>query len=275
MGVAIPSALILRLGQAAVAITCEDEQDARALRGYFYHCQERTPGPPPQVRYHVTHPSVVQWRIYRDDVLLSEPIYKQEVAEALMQDFTSCLIDGNAQQAALHAACLARAGQAVLVPAVSGSGKSTLAAWLLSRGWEYLTDELVLFDPHSGVVQGLPRPLALKKGSADLGRAWFPSAVRTEFPLRAVWIDPGKVVEQALAALLVFPNFQPGQVFQVQALSRAEAVFELLRALVNARHLPNSGLVAMGALAQRAPAFRLTYGALDETAADWFAGYAG
>lgn len=262
----------MRFGQAAVAITCEDEQDAQALLKYFYHCQERTPCDLlPQTHYLVTHPDVVQWRIFRDGALLCEPIYKQEVAEALMQDFTSCLIDGNHRQAALHAAALARNGRAVLIPASSGSGKSTLAAWLLAHGWGYLTDELVLLDAQNGTLQGLPRPLALKQGSADLGRAWFLPAARTDFPMRAVWIDPGEVVQTAQAALLVFPNFQPGQPFRAQALSPAEAVFELLRALVNARHLPGSGLAAMRALALRAPAFRLTYGALDEAAAEWFA----
>jgi hypothetical protein len=263
--------LILRLGQAAVAITADDPQDLQALQGYFHHCQERAPGsPPPQVRYHVAHPSVVSWQIFRDGMLLCEPTYKQGVAETLMQDFTSRLIDANLSQPVLHAAALARAGQAVLVPAISGSGKSTLAAWMLWRGWGYLTDELVLIDAQSGAVRGLPRPLALKHGSAELGRAWFPPAVRTEFPLRAVWIDPREVVEQAQAGVLVFPNYQPGQAFRVQALSAAEAVFELLRALVNARHLPGNGLPAMTALARRAPAFRLTYGALDDAAATWF-----
>ncbi len=265
--------LLVRLGEAAVGIDCEDSQDAQALQRHFHHClarPARIPGPPPGVTFRVAHPGIVSWEIYKGEQQIAAPTYRQEVAEVLMQELTACLIDGNQQQAALHAAALARNGRAVIIPALSGSGKSTLAAWLLSHGWDYLTDELTLLEPESGLVRGLPRPLVLKEGTSRLAREWFPADTCTDFPRRQVWIDPPAVVEQALAAWLVFPAYQSGQPFQTSPLSPAEAAFELLRTLVNARHLPGTGLPAMTALARRAPAFRLTYGALDEAAAAWF-----
>ena len=71
----------------------------------------------------------------------------------------------------LHAAAVARGGQAVLLPAASGAGKSTLTAALLTSGWSLLSDELALIDPATARVCPLPKAVCIKHGStAALGR---------------------------------------------------------------------------------------------------------
>lgn len=44
----------------------------------------------------------------------------------------------------LHAGCVAREGRGLLLAGTSGSGKSTLTAALVSDGWEFLSDDMVL-----------------------------------------------------------------------------------------------------------------------------------
>jgi len=57
-----------------------------------------------------------------------------------------------------HAAALAWQGRGLLLPGKISAGKTTLTAWLLSRGLDYLTDELVFIPQGTVAVRGLARP---------------------------------------------------------------------------------------------------------------------
>lgn len=69
------------------------------------------------------------------------------LAQHLIEPCTSGLM--------LHAAAVGRGGRAVLLPGAAFAGKSTLTAWLLSRGFDYLTDELVYVPRGETTVRGL------------------------------------------------------------------------------------------------------------------------
>jgi hypothetical protein len=77
-------------------------------------------------------------------------------------------------EVALHAACLGRNGQALLLCGAPGAGKSTLTLALLRAGFDYLGDDVTLIN-QQGEVRALPFPLTLKAGSwpiaQDLGAA--------------------------------------------------------------------------------------------------------
>jgi len=57
----------------------------------------------------------------------------------------------------LHAACVAREGRGLLLVGMSGSGKSTLTAALVTMGWDFLSDDMVLVTREAGAtwVSGL------------------------------------------------------------------------------------------------------------------------
>lgn len=67
-------------------------------------------------------------------------------------------------EVALHAACLARNDETILLCGAPGAGKSTLTLALLRNGFEYLGDDVTFIDEH-GEVRALPFPLTLKEGS--------------------------------------------------------------------------------------------------------------
>ncbi len=74
---------------------------------------------------------------------------------------------------ALHAACLvdpdAPEAGAILLIGAPGAGKSTLAAMagVAGGGLRLAGDDIVLFDPRTGLVMGVPLPLTVKSGSWD------------------------------------------------------------------------------------------------------------
>jgi hypothetical protein len=65
----------------------------------------------------------------------------------------------------LHAGCVARAGQAVLLVGQSGAGKSTLTLHCLSAGMDFLAEDSVLVEPQSMRATGLPSFLHLRADS--------------------------------------------------------------------------------------------------------------
>jgi hypothetical protein len=173
----------------------------------------------------------------------------------------------------LHAASLARQGQALILPASSGSGKSILTYWLTQRGFHYMSDEATFVLLNSQICTGFTRPVVLKSGSLDL----FPNlAEQSKLELRmgdgqpAGWL----IGVSALNALgmdhtpliksFVFPHFQPGSGFKYEQLSAAHTAFELARCLINARNLVQNGFPEVLRLAQAVPAWRLVYGDLHQ-----------
>jgi hypothetical protein len=62
---------------------------------------------------------------------------------------------------ALHAGVVATDGGAVLLPGPQESGKSTLTAALLTKGFQYLSDEVAALDPVTGKAFPYPRLLHL------------------------------------------------------------------------------------------------------------------
>jgi DNA polymerase III delta prime subunit len=66
---------------------------------------------------------------------------------------------------ALHGACVARNGKGVLISGPSGFGKTTLAIHLALRGFQFLSDDLVLIDRRTGRLEPVRRGVHLRAGS--------------------------------------------------------------------------------------------------------------
>jgi hypothetical protein len=155
----------------------------------------------------------------------------------------------------------------VLIPGQSGAGKSSIAAWLFDKGFDYLTDELVVLAA-DGAIQGLARALMLKP-DADKIVGGFPRVA----PLRRLQAGANLIVRpQADAAeagacpcgLIVFPSFSAGAQIAIQPVSAAQACIRLMGCNVNARNLADGGFAILSDLARRVPAVELRYGSFEQ-----------
>lgn len=70
----------------------------------------------------------------------------------------------------LHAGCVAREGRGLLLAGMSGSGKSTLTVALVTMGWDFLSDDMVLVVREAGAtwVFGLPDKIGCSDDTAGM-----------------------------------------------------------------------------------------------------------
>ncbi|MBI5321078.1 glycosyltransferase [Bradyrhizobium sp.] len=168
---------------------------------------------------------------------------------------------------ALHAAAVAWGGRSVLIPGQSGAGKSSLAAWLFDKGFDYLTDELVVLAA-DGAIQGLGRALMLKPDADKIVGGFSRVAPLRRLQAGANLIvrpqDDAAQASPCLCGLIVFPSFSPGAQIAIQPITAAQACIRLMGCNVNARNLADGGFAILSDLARRVPALELRYGSFDQ-----------
>jgi hypothetical protein len=170
-----------------------------------------------------------------------------------------------------HAGGVSWEGRGLLLPGSIGAGKTTLTAWLLGRGFRYLTDELVYVPEGADSFQAFTRPLNVK-GGARVALEPLLGAVRSEGRCDRTFYGPdGELVppeqlsphpphSEAPLHLIVFPRFQPAGELDLERLSQAQAGLALMACLINARNLDDHGFGEVVRLARSVPAYRLRYG---------------
>lgn len=169
---------------------------------------------------------------------------------------TSCL--------ALHAGAVrSPEGEVVVFPAVSGSGKSTLTAWLVQRGWAYLSDETAAIRPGSLAVVPYPKPLVLD----DVSRALLGLGPSTSANLGAAALRSGAAVrpeDQRRVGRIVLVSYQPGADTALVALEPEAAVLAVAEHGLNLRWAGPSGLEVLVELVSTVPCHRLVHGGLND-----------
>jgi hypothetical protein len=222
---------------------------------------------PPATTYHLDAPRTGWLQLRRDDRLLYHGLWSESTLAWLTNEVTTALIEAGRAHLLLHAAGLARRDLGLILCGQSGCGKSTLAAWLTATGFDYLTDELVAIGGQPAEMTGWPRPISLKKGSAFVWQHWLPEPARrnlARLPDETVFLEPTLLRQHSVCAaaaprIIIFPHYRAGVSFAARPLSAAQATFQLLRGLVNAKNLPDRGFTATTRLARQAVAYCLTY----------------
>jgi hypothetical protein len=139
------------------------------------------------------------------------PLVKLHVARHAVAQFPHRL--------AVHAGALARSAGALLLPAPAGSGKSVLTAALMTRGWDYLSDDTAMLAEADFSVTGVPYSLSIKEGGWDALESRFPALLHQPVHRRPdgqrvrylpplpprMRPDPGKRTVRWIA----FPQFSP------------------------------------------------------------------
>lgn len=172
----------------------------------------------------------------------------------------------------IHAAVIARNGEAIVLPAPPGSGKSTLCAALVNRGWRLLSDELALYDMATGEIYGMARPVNLKNHSIDVVRQHTPDVVITR-PVPdttkgtvALMKPPADSVaavgSPVRATRIVLPRFEAGADAVLEPWSRAETFMLIADQSFNYNVHGRAGFEAVGDLVSSCRCYRFTYSAL-------------
>jgi hypothetical protein len=160
-------------------------------------------------------------------------------------------------------------GDGVLFPGESGSGKTTLVAALIRDGFKFLSDELGVIDPETGLAHPYPRAMNFKDPS--LPRFPEPPAADDlsllggrERYLRAEEIRPGIQALPTAVRYVIFPRYRDGAVTEVGLLSPAETVKELWANVVNRSPYGSRAVGVLAEMARRARGCRLVSGDVGE-----------
>jgi hypothetical protein len=262
----------LCLGNDCVEVTWNDAAVGALVGQIFCHVESRDGVPVHASLEIVLHDEAPQYELRTADSVLYRGDSSGMLAGILVNRVLFNIADRCRSGPMFHAAALSRSGATVLVPGKSGAGKTTLTAWLLHRGFAYLTDELVLLEPDSNRVRGFTRPLNLKQGSfavleqhtgvrfADY--ADMESNLGTLVPPAA--FGDGGVVEQADVTTLLLPRYRADADFEMVPVPRARAAVALMECLVNAGNLDQHGLPEITRFARSVPAWELHYRSFDE-----------
>jgi hypothetical protein len=187
------------------------------------------------------------------------------LALALLDQTVRGLVQGSRRGLVLHAGAVGRRGGAVLLPGDAGAGKTTLTAWLVGRGFDYLTDELVFLRDRSLLCEPFRRALNVKQGDGPA----LDGIVKFDTPAAALRTPQGYLVTpprhrrgpaSPFVQAVIFPRYEPGTGFSLLALSPGESALRLMSALVNTRLRHDRGFTAITYLARSCPAYSLSYG---------------
>jgi hypothetical protein len=219
-------------------------------------------------------------RLYRGDHLLYRGQSEGAAAGILLDCAVNDLADGCRIGPMFHAAAVSCCGHGILLPGESGSGKTTLAAWLASKGWDYLSDEIACIEQGSMEVQAFYRSLHLRLpiapplaqlipaaetcGDSPAGPRLYSGPQGVIVPIEL--IHPHSIYHTPELQMIVFPHYVPDADGEFIRLSQAQACARMMGLTVNVRNLPGHGLAEISRLARRVPAYAFIYGRLDHLA---------
>jgi len=218
-------------------------------------------------RVDVSSDSPPAYTLYQDGNQTYQSSSRVDAAEMLLSQVCHELAMDSRDGLLFHAAGLARNGAGILLPGGISAGKSTFTAWMVSLGFDYLTDELVYIPWETDTMVSFARPLHLKKPSRPVLSPLMNYAEPGDRILAGSYSDlahPSLLAEprpysQPPVRHILFPRYQPQAEFNWQALSPAQAGLELMQCLINARNLPDHGFSEAARLARSAGAVKITY----------------
>lgn len=170
----------------------------------------------------------------------------------------------------MHAAVVARGGDALILPGFPGAGKSTLCAALtFTEGWRLLSDELAILAPETGELQPNPRPISVKNESlrivsafpgATLGPAYSDTRKGTVAHVAPPAASLAAAEQTARCRWIVFPRFTAEALPACEEITRAEAFARIAEQSFNRDRMGEAGFHAICAMLDGARCFEIAYG---------------
>jgi hypothetical protein len=152
----------LSFAGSSVAVAYRGERPARIANFLFRYAPTGDSIAPHVTIYLVPGGEPDQLAVYREGS--SSTIYRGDsetvAAELLMSETCRELAERSQGGLLFHAAALTWRGKGLLMPGMIRAGKTTLTAWLVTRGFDYLTDEYGDFDQVGECVEAVMQSLA-------------------------------------------------------------------------------------------------------------------
>lgn len=206
-------------------------------------------------------------RLEQDGNKLYSGDCRATLARTLVEKTLYTLVDKDESGLAFHAAAVCSGDTGIVIPGHSGAGKSTLAVWLATRGFNYLTDELVHVPLGTNSIEAFTRPINLKQNGRQM--------LEDEFDIRdpedrilknkRLSIVPHRMINpthrrlKPELAFIVFPRLISEGEHRLEPLSKAQAGLKLVECLVNGRNIPNHGIDEVSRIVRDVPAYMLHY----------------
>ncbi len=255
---------LVSYGGTTLSIEYNGQKAAEVIHFLFQHLPPSTHRQP-KLSYRLVDQTTGVIQFYREEKELFVTKKIGSIAEFLLGEVCHQLAAHCQQGLLFHAAGLAWQGHGLILPGASGVGKSTLTTWLLSRGFDYLTDELIFVPFLSEIIDAFHRPLNLKITARSAIESIIDFTDQTILSSSHVdLVSPYQIRQknhysQPRLKLILFPQYRPSVSLDVQALTKAQGGLELMKALVNARNLSDHGFSETTRLARQAPAYKIQY----------------
>ena len=241
---------------------------------FLYRDVNPNGGASPHLTYHL-HPDAndsEQLCAFRQDKQLYKGDSPAILADRLLGDTCHNLADKSVGGLLFHAAALDYNGKGLVMPGTMGAGKTTLTAWLLTKGFNYLSDELVFITNGKDTIEAFPRPLNLKRPSREVLQDHLDFSEdnvqifisrHTDLVSPAL-LNPNTKTSTPPLRLIIFPHYKAESELVLQQLSKAQVGKSLMQCLVNARNLPEMGFPEITRLARQVPAYDLQYSSFSQ-----------
>ncbi len=175
----------------------------------------------------------------------------------------------------VHSATMTHDGRGFIFAGTSGVGKSTLAAGLLTRGWQYLSDEFALIDPDTKRIHPFPKALCIKSGSFDeMKRLGVPFASQGCYVkalkgrvsyVRPRDIHPDAIAKRAPVHFVVFPKFVGSGKPRLRSIPRSQAAVLLAGHALNRHQFGDRAMSILCDVVKNADCFALESTAIEDT----------
>ncbi len=229
------------------------------------------PDTPLDIVYHVEQTDR-GYRLIRGGAA-EEGLSREEVFRALVVDL-AFRAARKARFVLLHAAAVVKDGRVVLLPGPSGSGKTTLAAFLLKRGYCYLSEDLTPLSLDL-TARPFPFPLRLREGALRLLAPLAPELTlwptsfwawgeQVWYALPGSWHHP--LEAEAPVGLIVFPRLRSDGPTEARKLKPGLAALKLMTQTVNRDLLGDKGFGVAADLVHDVPCYDLLVGEAAEAA---------